>query len=193
MWALNLGAHDLVGIKYSPGDKKECYIIHSNSSCRPGWGKVEVAKALLTYHLPIWKSCCHQGCDVNNSIFVHRNKNRLWYIYKFKIFVSEHLLSTYYVHIVERWELWSLKRVRLLSCFLKSLLSCGVGRHRNSEIIQKNERKGMEKWWRVRQRMEVANIKSPILNISVTVHVAFISFAKGRIKILWSFFTRLLS
>lgn len=57
------------------------------------------------------------------------------------------------------------------------------GRQISTEIIQKGKKGGMEVM-SVEAENGSSQQKFLILSISVTVHVAFISFAKGRIKIL---------
>lgn len=46
----------MLSIRSQLRGKKEYYIIQSNSSSRPGWGRMEVGKGLLTHHMPTWKS-----------------------------------------------------------------------------------------------------------------------------------------
>ena len=93
--------------------------------------------------------------------------------------MGQHLLSAYSVHIV------GLGDGSAEAYNEQDLLPASVlwGRQISVEIIQKGK-KGARQVMSVRAENACSQQKFLILSISVTVHVAFISFAKGRRKIL---------
>lgn len=100
----------------------------------------------------------------------------------FKIYAGKDLLSTYYAHIAGlgdgRAETYN--KQDAFPDFLRDCRLVGeTGKHRNNTKGYKGARQVMN----VGFENGSSKQKFLILSISVTVHMAFISFAKGRIKI----------
>lgn len=99
----------------------------------------------------------------------------------FKTFASQHLLSAYSVHCwAGRWNAKACNEQDLFPAFQE--LTVLWGGQISTEIIQ-NVKKGTWQAMSVGAESGSSQQKFIILSISATVHVAFISFAKERIKI----------
>lgn len=145
----------MLSIRSQLRGKKEYYIIQSNSSSRPGWGRMEVGKGLLTHHMPTWKSWCHQGHDVNNFLSFCVETNAVLAHLKY-LQANTYCAPNRYILLGWEMEVMKLNNEQDLLSVSKEKTVLWW-RQRRAEIIQKGQKKRHCKWWVWGLRMEVAS------------------------------------